>query len=97
MQKIVKFRKSLKYYLNLIYQRQTAGDLWGVLEAIKNAKSVCKNKRGQQKLNLMLAQTYYEMGQYDQSSNQFFKILPYTIFRASAFFGVGRNLVCQKR
>ena len=97
MQKIVKFRKSVKHYFNLIYARQSTGDLWGVLDAIKNAKQVCKNRKEKQKLNVMMAQNYYEMEQYELSSNHFFRLAPNELFRASAFFGIGRNLVCQKR
>ncbi len=97
MQKIVKFKKSFKHYLKLVYARYEAKDYWGVLDAIKNAKSLQKNKREKQKLCVMLAQCYYEMGQFEQSLNQFFKVASCEVLRASAFFGIGRNLVSLRR
>ena len=96
MQKVIKFRRTYKYYIDLVYAREKAKDYWGVLDAIKNAKSICKNRQDKKKLDMMMAQTYYEMEQYEKSSNCFFRLAPTEIFRASAFFGVGRNLVCQK-
>lgn len=97
MQKIIKFKRSYKHYLNLLYSRQAAGDYWGSLDAIKNAKSLAKNKKDKQKLTLSLAQCYYEMGQYDLSTDEFFKVLTSPLLRASAFFGIGRNLASKRQ
>ncbi len=96
MQKVIKFKKSFKYYYNLIEKRRLVGDLCGVLDAIKNANALHGFKQEKQKLKLLKAQTYYEMGQYDLSLNLFFSLAPYEIYRASAFFGIGRNLACKK-
>ncbi len=96
MQKILRFKKSFKYYYNLIEKRRQKNDLWGVLDAIKNAQVLSKNKSQKQKLKLLKAQTYYEMGQFDQSLNLFFSIAQNKVFRASAFFGIGRNLACKR-
>ena len=97
MAKIVKFKSKLSYYLDLLDSRQKIGDLWGVLDALKNAFAHSKTKIEKDGLWLLFGQTYFEMGQYQKSSDCFFRAVYITHLRAGAFFGIARNLVCLKK
>ena len=97
MAKIVKFKSKLSYYLDLLDSRQKSGDLWGVLDALKNAFAHSKTKIEKDGLWLLFGQTYFEMGQYQKSCDCFFRAVYITHLRAGAFFGIARNLVCLKK
>jgi len=97
MAKIIKFKNKLSYYLDLLDSRQKNNDLWGVLDALKNAQTYSKTKIEKDGLWLLFGQTYFEMGQYKKSSDCFFRAVYITHLRAGAFFGIARNLVCLKK
>lgn len=97
MTKVLKFKRTLNYYYNLIKQRQNSCDLWGVIDAIKNAKSLAKQKKDKNNLNFLLAQTYFEMGQYNLSLDYFFEVVEQKTLRCGAFFGIGRNLIYKNQ
>ena len=97
MAKVVNFKKKLSYFLNLIDKRQECGDLWGVLDATRNAITYSKTKVEKDGLNLLMGQVYFDMGQYALSMEYFFRAVPVVHLRASAFFGVARNLVLIKK
>lgn len=96
MAKILKFKHNLKYYLTLLEKRKQANDLWGVLETAKAAMAHAKTKNGRMELNLILAETFFAMKQYEQSLFYFFKTLKCPSLKAAAFFGIGKNLAEQK-
>lgn len=95
--KILKFKKSLKHYLKLIEQRKQENDTWGVLEATKNALENAKTKTDKNGLLMLLASCYFEMEEYNLSNTFFFQTATIPHLKAGSFFGIGRNLVLQKR
>lgn len=97
MSKIIKFNNKLSYFLNLIDQRESEGDLWGVLEATRSAKSYAKTKMEKEGLDLLMGQVYFDMGQYALSCEYFFRAVHIPHLRSACFFGVARNLICVKK
>ena len=97
MGKIIHFKNNLKHFLDLIDKRQQENDLWGVLDASRNAKNCAKTRIEKDGLNLLIGQAYFDMGQYALSLEFFFRTLHIPHIRSSAFFGIARNLVCIKK
>lgn len=93
MQKIVNFKQSLDYYLRLIDARCADGDYLGALDAGRRALDNAKTRIDRESINVLLGQIYYEMELYPLSCEHFFRAVRIPETRASAFFGIGRNLV----
>lgn len=96
MAKVVNFKNKLRFYFNLIDTRKQAGDLWGVLDATRSAMAHARTKIDRRGLNLLMGQTYFEMGQYMLSCEHFFRAVAVPHLRSAAFFGVARNLICMR-
>lgn len=97
MAKILKFKKSMKHYLDLMEKRKQANDLWGALEAVKLARANAKNVQEKNKANLLLAGCFFEMKQFDQSLFYFFCALKSPPLRSACFFGIGKILAEQNQ
>lgn len=97
MVKILNFKHKLSYYLNLIDARKENGDLWGVLDACRNALNYCKLKAQKQSIEALIGQTYFEMGLNKLACEHFYRALKVPEMRASAFFGIGRSLVLMNK
>lgn len=97
MEKVLNFKNKLSYFLNLIDKRQQEGDLWGVLDATRNALSYSKSKIEREGLDLLIGQVYYDMGQYSLSCEYFFRAVHIPHLRSACFFGIARNLICVKK
>jgi len=97
MEKVLNFKNKLSYFLNLIDKRQQEGDLWGVLDATRNAITYSKTKIEREGLDLLIGQVYYDMGQYSLSCEYFFRAVNIPHLRSACFFGLARNLICVKK
>ena len=97
MAKVLNFKNKLTYFLNLIDKRQQEGDLWGVLDGTRNAVNYAKTKVEREGLDLLIGQTYFDMGQYALSCEYFFRTAKIPHLRSACFFGIARNLVCVKK
>lgn len=93
MQKIVNFKQNLDYYLRLIDSRCADKDYLGALDAGRRALENAKTRIDKDSINVLLGQIYYEMELYLLSCEHFFRAVRIPETRASAFFGLGRNLV----
>lgn len=94
MKNILGFKHKLSYYLSLIDSREQAGDLWGVLDACRNAKRLANCKVKKQSFDVLIANTYFKMEQYPLACESFFKAISVPELRAACFFGVGKSLTC---
>ena len=94
---IIKFRHNLAYYLKLFDMRKDNDDLLGALDAGRNALKLARMRADRESINLLLGQIYYDMGLYTLSCEYYFRALEIASCRASAYFGVGRNLVQLER
>mgnify|MGYP002520989650 CR=1 FL=1 len=97
MAKVVNFKNKLSYFLKLIDKRSEQGDLWGVLDATRNAVSHSKTRVEKEGLDLLMGQVYFDMGQHALAIEFFFRAVRVPHLRASAFFGVARSLCCIKK
>lgn len=95
MAKILGYKRKLSYYLNLIDMREKAGDLWGVLDACRNAKSMVKSKAKKAGYDVLIANTYYKMEEHLLACDSFFKAINIDELRCSCLFGIGRSLACM--
>lgn len=93
MQKVVSFKQNLDYYLRLIDTRSVDGDFLGALDAGRRAIENAKTRVDRESINILIGQVYFEMGLYALSCEHFFRAVCIPETRASAFFGLGRNLV----
>ncbi|MBQ7602540.1 MAG: hypothetical protein IJU58_00095 [Clostridia bacterium] len=94
---IIKMRHDLSYYLKLFDERKSSGDLFGALDAGRNALRYAKTRIDKDSINLLLGQVYYEMGLFTLSCEYYFRAVQVPSSRAGAYFGIGRNMVCLKR
>jgi len=97
MAKVLNFKNKLRYFLNLIDKRQQDADLWGVLDATRNAISYAKTKIEREGLDLLMGQVYFDMGQYSLSCEYFFRAVHIAHLRSACFFGIARNLICVNK
>lgn len=93
MSNITNFKHKLQFYLNLIDKRTLSGDLWGALDASRNAQRFSKSRVEKRGLETLVAQCYFEMGQHSLACRHFFRAVKIPHLRASAFFGIGRSLI----
>ena len=90
-------RHDLSYYLKLFDERKANDDLFGALDAGRNALRYAKTRIDKDSINLLLGQVYYEMGLFTLSCEYYFRAVQVPSSRAGAYFGIGRNMVCLKR
>lgn len=94
MAKILGYKRKLSYYLKLIDMREKDGDLWGVLDACRNAKNMTKSKCKKASFDVLIANTYYKMEEHLLACGSFFKAISVDELRCSCLFGIGRSLAC---
>ena len=94
---IIKFKHNLSYYIKLFDTRKQNNDLFGALDAAKNALKYAGHRIQKESVNLLIGQVYYEMGQYSLSCEYYFRALEVPQTMAGAYFGVGRNLVNMRK
>lgn len=94
MAKILGFKHKLSYYLNLIDTREESGDLWGVLDACRNAKNLATCKIKKQSFDVLIGNTYYKMDEHLLACESFFKAVWVNELRCACLFGIGRSLCC---
>ena len=97
MQKILKFKPSLDYYLKTLDTRLAEHDYLGALDSARNALRQSKTRIDKEAINILIGQIYFEMGQYILSCEYFFRAVKVPQTRASAYFGIGRNLIKMNR
>ena len=97
MQKILKFKQSLDYYLKTLDTRLAEQDYLGALDSARNALRQSKTHIDKEAINILIGQIYFEMGLYLLSCEYFFRAVRVPQTRASAYFGIGRNLVKMNR
>ncbi|MBQ8762001.1 MAG: hypothetical protein IJZ26_01620 [Clostridia bacterium] len=93
MSNITNFKHNLQYYLNLIDHRTESGDLWGALDASRNAKQHSKTRIERQGLEVVTAQCYFNMELHSLACRHFFRAVKIPHLRATAYFGIGRSLI----
>ena len=94
---VLRFKHTLSYYLKLFDKRKEDGDMFGALDAARNAHKFAKTKIQRDSLNLLLGQALFEMKLYSLSCEYYFRALSTPQSRAGAYFGIGRNLVFLNR
>jgi len=97
MSKILKFKNSLDYYLKLFDTRKKDNDLLGALDACRSALTNSHTRIERDAINILLGQVYFEMQHYQLSCEYYFRAVKVPQSRASAYFGIGRNLVMLKK
>ncbi len=88
---------SLSYYLKLFDVRKKDGDMFGALDAGRNALKYAKTHIDKDSINLLLGNVYFEMHLYTLSCEYYFRALNVPSTRAGAYFGVARNLIFLRR
>ncbi len=93
MQNVINFKQSLDYYLKLIDTRVGSGDFLGALDSARRALENAKTRIDSESINILIGQIYFEMKLYPLSCEHFFRAVRTPETRASAFFGIAKNLV----
>lgn len=94
---ILKMTHNLTYYLKLFDTRKQNGDMFGALDAGRNALKFAKTRIDKDSINTLLGNIYFEMGLYKLSCEYYFRAISVPSTRAGAYFGVARNLIFMHR